>query len=164
MITIRDQYMLDLLIIGSQLPQEEIIQYEAFTGEKYDHQVMAARAFQLPGPRWTFAAPSFPLVTGGCARLHKGTYRSWFLAQPAAWSKEWCGDVTKATADIVKGMMDQPHVNRLETICLASREKARLWYSKVGLEYESTLRGYGCNGEDAVTYVGVKKPPASKVN
>ena len=134
MITIRDSRILDILIVGFDLPQEEKDQIAAFGGDmQWDHQRIAALCWQLPGPKWTFITPdNRPIVTGGLTRLHKGVYRSWFMASD--------------------------HVHRIETLVLASREKARAWYNKVGLQYESTLSSYGVNGEDAALYVALKKP------
>lgn len=157
MITIRESKILDILIVGCDLPQEEKDQIVAFGGAEFDHQRIAALCWQLPGPKWSFVkADGTPIVTGGLTRLHKGVYRSWFMASPEAWSQTNAGGVTRCTIEVIQGMLKSDHVHRIETLVLASREKARAWYNKVGLEYESTLRNYGVNGEDAALYVAFK--------
>lgn len=160
MITIRDSRILDILIVGFDLPQEEKDQIAAFGGDmQWDHQRIAALCWQLPGPKWTFITPdNRPIVTGGLTRLHKGVYRSWFMASPEAWTRDHAAGVTACTKEVVEGMLKSDHVHRIETLVLASREKARAWYNNVGLQYESTLSSYGVNGEDAALYVALKKP------
>ena len=78
------------------------------------------------------------------------------MAGAEAWSGDNVGGVTRCTIEVIQGMLKAEHVHRIETLVLASREKARAWYNTVGLEYESTLRNFGVNGEDAALYVAFK--------
>jgi hypothetical protein len=47
-------------------------------------------------------------------------------------------------------------VRRLETVTLATRTRARAWYERLGLHYESTASKASASGQDLVTYVAFR--------
>ena len=156
---VTDTSLVDLLVVCRGLPQDEIEQIEAFTGQPFDVEEIAVQTYTMPGPKWTCRVreTSEPLVVGGFIQVGASIWRSFFLANERAW-KEYGGEVTRHTKEAVEGIArGQEHI-RLETIALASRKIARRWYERIGLEYEGTMRSYGVGGEDAVMYIKVHKP------
>ncbi len=149
--------LVDILVVGKALPQDEIEQIEAFSGESYDVQTNALRLMNASGPKWTVRVKETgePLVVAGIVQIGSNIWRTWFLANQRAWDK-YGREVSFHTAKMRKQLLKgQQHI-RIETLCLASRSKAREWYKAVGMKYESTLTCYGVNGESAVMYVSIQ--------
>jgi len=150
---IRDTSLVDILVVCNDLPQDEIEQIEAFSGGYFDSQDMAVQIMSMGGLKWTCfdKETKEPLVVAGFTQIGATVWRSFMLASNKAWA-EYGVEVTlhcrRAVRDLVRG---KQHI-RLETMCLASRYKAREWYPRIGLEYESTLPAYGVAGETAVLY------------
>ena len=77
------------------------------------------------------------------------------LATNKAWD-QFGKEVTKYARDTLNDLVrGQQHI-RIETLCLEEREKARAWYPQIGLQYESTLAGYGAKGQSAVIYTKIQ--------
>lgn len=148
----RDTTLVDVLVVAQGLPQDEIDQIEAFSG-CFDPQNLAMTIMNAPGPKWTCVVKGTnePIVTAGFIQVGINIWRSYMLANARAW-EEFGVEVTLHSRNAVKEMLKgQQHI-RLETVCLASRKKAREWYPRIGLEFESTLKGYGVKGETAVMF------------
>jgi len=148
----RDTTLVDVLVVGRGLPQDEIDQIEALSG-RFDLQDLAMTIMNATGPKWTCVVKETgePIVVAGFIQVGVNIWRSYMLANERAW-KEFGVEVTVHSRNAVKEMVrGQQHI-RLETVCLASRKKAQEWYPKIGLTYESTLPGYGVKGETAVMY------------
>lgn len=147
----------DCLYVAALLPEEERKQIEAFTGG-FDIDATAMSAWRFAGPKWTLVNDEKPfeaLVVGGYAPCRSGVYSSWFMGTAAAW--RYGAEVTEHTHERIQWMLKNG-AHRLETVCLASREQTRRWYEKIGLTYETTLKSYGVNGEDAVCYIALAAP------
>lgn len=156
MITLREPTLLDLLGVCLALPQDEREVYRTLTGQDYDPDAVAADLWHTAGPNWCMAdEQGRPVVVCGYARMQPGVFRSWYLATADAWEKHGA-EVTRITQDIVSGMLKQGGAHRLETITLASKSLARRWYARLGLQFESTLKGFGVGGETAVMYVATR--------
>lgn len=156
MITLREPTLLDVLGVCLALPEDERAAYKALTGQEYDPDAVAADLWAMPGLRWCMADEcGLPVVVCGYARMHPGTFRSWYCATSEAWERHGA-EVTSLTREIICGVLAEPGVNRLETIALASRSRARRWYDRIGLTFESTLQGFGAEGEAAVMYVATR--------
>jgi predicted Zn-dependent protease len=82
------------------------------------------------------------------------------LATERAWA-EFGAEVTQHCKEVVDKVAGSDEFIRIETVCLASRQKATDWYPSIGLEFESTLQSYGVNGENAVMYVRTNQPSKS---
>ncbi len=153
---VTEMTLVDALVVARSIPEDEARQIAAFAGD-IDTQNLALMIANYPGPKWTcrIKETGEPLVVAGFFQIGPATWRSFMLANQRAWD-EFGFEVTmhcrKAVREVQK---DQEHV-RVETVCLASRRAAQEWYPKIGLEYESTMRGYGINGESAVMYVATK--------
>ncbi len=154
---IRDTTLVDILIVCRNLPQDEIDQIEAFSGDPFDAQNMAVQVMSMPGPKWTCIEKEKgePIVVAGFFQIGPTIWRSFMLASDLAWDEYGMEVTLHSRAAVKKLIRGEQHI-RLETMCLASRDKALEWYPKIGLEYESTLPGYGVNGESAVLYTAIQ--------
>lgn len=147
--------LLDTMIVCNGLPEDEIMQIQAFTGCQYDAEAFACESWSSRGPKLAIVnEQNEALVVGGFIPQRPGVYRSWFLARGAAWERG--AEVTQVTHALVQSCLDSG-AHRLETLCLASRAKAQRWYTRVGLQKESTLHKFGAGGEDAVLYVATRE-------
>lgn len=143
----------DALYVCALLPQNERELFQRLSGEAYDADQVAASALATPGPKWVFDAPEAPAAIGGFAPVTPGTWRTWFYATQRAWD-EHGRELTEAVAGLIREALKLAH--RVETVTLADQEKARAWYPRIGLTFESTLPGYGAHGETAVMYVALR--------
>lgn len=127
----------------------------AMTGEAFDADQIAAATVLSPGMHWVFEAPERPVCAGGFVRQRPGVYRTWFVAPDSAWYTHGA-EITRLVRDVIRNTLVEEGVHRIETVTLADRHRARAWYEKIGLTYESTMPKFGANGEDAVMYVAVR--------
>lgn len=153
MITVCEFSLAAALLVCRELPQNERDLYERMHGEKYEPERVAAWAYNVGGLKWTFDAPEAPAAIGGFIPVTPGTFRTWFFATERAW-RDYGRSLTAEVGGLVHEAIQLAH--RVETVTLAAQEKARAWYPRIGLEFESTLRGYGANGEAAVMYVALR--------
>ena len=152
-----DTTLVDFLVVLKGLPADEIEQIEAFSGSEFSVENVANQVFNAGGPRWTIRVKETgePIVVGGLIPVNGAVWRTWFFANQRAWD-EYGREVTVHTAKTLKKMLEGVPNARVETVCLATRRKAQEWYKACGLKYESTMHGYGVNGEAAVIYTAVK--------
>jgi hypothetical protein len=158
MLHLRAPNLLDILAVCLSLPEDERIDYKAFTGRDYDPDEVAAEAWLYNGPKWAISDENDDrkaLVVCGYIPQRPGVYQSWYYAMPEAW-KPHGKEVTDLTRAIIGGMLERD-AHRLETLCLNHRAKALRWYGLLGLQYESTLCKFGANGEDAAMYVALRR-------
>lgn len=143
-----------LLQVCRELPADERHVYRAMTGRPYQSDQVALECFTYLGPRWIAANnEGVPVAAGGFIRQRPGSFRTWFFATAECWQshgKEITGLVKLAIAEL-------PEARRIETLTLANRRDARLWYTRIGLKEEATHASYGADGEDVVVYVAVRK-------
>jgi hypothetical protein len=143
----------DAFLVCQLLPAAERDVYARLHGEVFDAERAAAWAYNVDGLKWVFDIPAAPVAIGGFIPVTPGTFRTWFYATERAWRE--CGkELTEAVAGLIREALKLAH--RVETVTLADQEKARTWYPRIGLEFESTLRGYGANGEAAAMYVALR--------
>ena len=156
---ITDVTLVDLLVVCQGLPEDEIEQIEAFTGNAYDPEHVAVQTYSSNGIKWTcrIKETGEPIVVAGFFQVGVSTWRSFMLANERAWL-EFGAEVTQHCKEVVDKVAGSEEFIRIETICLESRARATAWYPSIGLKFESVLRSYGVNGEDAVMYVRVNEP------
>lgn len=153
-LSLRHPTLLDTLIVCTSLAADEREQIRAFTGEGFNHEVLAAEAWGYRGPKLAIVnEKNEALVVGGFIPQRDGVYRSWFFASTQAWERGQ--EVTQVTADLVRDFLVRD-AHRIETLCLASRARALRWYTRVGLHHEATFRKFGTRGEDAALYVAIR--------
>ena len=150
--------LVDLLTVCMGLPEDEIEQIEAFTGNKFDPEQVAVDIYVSGGMKWTCRVEetSEPIVVAGYFQVSANVWRSFMLASDHAW-EEFGGEVTHHVIGVMKGVTEGKEHIRLETICLAKRKLAQRWYKRIGLTLESKMPSYGVGGEDAVMYVKTNK-------
>ena len=153
----REPRLLDFLMVCRHLPDDEIEQFEAFTGQKYDPDEVAALYHLRPGPKWVLTADGEPIVIAGFDMLRPGVWQDWLFSVPAAWEPANWRFVTKTSRRVMDAML-QGTAHRLQCISLASRVHAHRWYRPLGLELEGTLRSYGIHGEDAKMFSRLRVP------
>src|SRR5262245_36994668 len=133
--------------LAQALPADERAVFEAHTGEAFDPEqfmVGLAEATGGYGSHFTFWDGEKAIAAGGFIPQRPGVVRTWFVAPEETWQThgkeltEWC-------AKLIQQQLDEKLAHRVETVTLVDRIKARAWYERIGLNYESTLRGFGAN-------------------
>lgn len=152
----KNPQLVDFIQVCRQLPTDEIEQFEAFTGEPFNPDLVAAAYALRPGPAWVLTADNEPIVIAGFDMLRPGVWQDWMFSTPVAWEKHW-RTVTKYCRKTMDAML-QSGAHRLQCVSLASRIHAHRWYRPLGLVLEGTLHGYGVNGEDAFMFARLRDP------
>jgi hypothetical protein len=152
----RSPQLVEFIMICNRLPDDERGQYEAFTGEAYDPDRVAASHFLRGGPSWVVVADGEPIVIAGFDMVRDGVWQDWLLSTPVAWERHW-RPVTRLARHVMDFMLQGP-ARRLQCVSLASRIHAHRWYRPLGLRLEGTLSGYGVNGEDALMFSRLRSP------
>jgi hypothetical protein len=146
-----------LLARAVALPPGERELAEALSGEPYDPGAVAAKLKLAPGMHFAFLSENEHVIAAGGFITHgNGVFRTWFLASEASW-EHYGVELTRVVRELIRRMLYDGPARRIETVTLADRTRARDWYPKIGLTYESTMQAYGAQGQDAVMYVAVKK-------
>jgi hypothetical protein len=144
--------------VAANITLDDRTAYLEQVGETFAPDDVAARLWLDPRPRriWTFweTVGNFPAAVGGYVLERPGTWASWFMSTPDAWKRG--NQITAAAAGCVRYMLGEEKATRLETVTLATRTRAREWYERIGLSYESTARKASAGGTDLVTYVAVR--------
>jgi hypothetical protein len=143
--------VVDFLMVCKRLPEDQVEQYEAFTGVTFDPQRVAAEASLQPGLSWVMTFDGEPEVIAGYYEIRKGVWQDWLFSGSRAWEPAHWKAVTRRCRRGMDGML-LSSAHRLQCVSLASRIHAHRWYRTLGLELEGTLRGYGANGEDALMF------------
>jgi len=160
-VTLAEPSLTDFMYICDNLPEDELRQFEAMSGEAFDPDEAAISCHLAPGPKWVaIDKEGRPLAVGGCSQLRKGVWQTWMLVPDSTWETH-ARDLTKHVAALQKQMQDQGH--RIQTLVLSDRERAKAWYDTLGLECEGTLREYGAGGEDFDMYSTVSAVNDEKV-
>jgi hypothetical protein len=148
--------LIELITIARDLPTADVDLYREMTGLNLNPETVAAQLFLSGGPAWGFYKGGRALAAGGYTSRGNGTWVSWFMATGEAWMHPNGRELTELVRQTVAEMFRDPYVMRLETVTLASREKARAWYERIGLTYESTACKASASAQDLVTYVAVR--------
>lgn len=140
----------NLLAVCRELPEDERALWLAMTGTEYNAENVAISLFKSHG--WIIHNGDQPLAAAGYTCMRPGVWRTWMIATPLAWNPYGL-EVTRIVRANIAKLFTDGIAHRVETVTLADRERARDWYPKIGLQFESTHRKYGLHGEDAVFYV-----------
>lgn len=144
----------NLLTICRDLPTDELEAFGKLNSAAFDPTAFAVWALGAPGFNYILHNGDEPLAAAGFLPQRTGVYRTWMLARGLAWSP-YGREVTELVRNSVRDILAEGVAHRVETVTLADRERARDWYSKIGLQFETTLRKYGSRGDDAVLYVAL---------
>lgn len=141
-----------IVYLCANMRADEIVQYEALTGYKFDPEVAAAHMIALPGLKFTVVGPdSIPAAAGGYHEIIPGVWQSWMVGTEEGWRTSW-RSITKATLWLIEGLLEQG-ARRLQTTALESRVQACEWYTRaLGLKMEGVHRAFGANGEDVLAF------------
>lgn len=150
---LRDLNIDNLLTVCRDLPADERELWKAMTGFDFSPEDTAISLLSSTG--WIIHNGDEPLAAAGYSRQRPGVYRTWMLARPLAWDP-YGREVTRIVRDNIARVLSEGIAHRVETVTLADRQRARDWYTKIGLQLETTHRKYGINGEDAVMYVALR--------
>lgn len=151
----KDPMLDDFLAVCLNLCPDEIEQYEAFTGEKYDAGRVAAIYSLHQGPHWTLHIDDVPTVVAGFDEIRPGVYQDWMFSRPEAWSPEHWRRVTRLAKRHMDVML-QTVAHRLQCVSLASRVAAHRWYGVLGLQEGPPLPQYGAGRQDAIMFHRVR--------
>jgi hypothetical protein len=144
----------DYLRVCLALPEDERQQYAAMAGAPFDAEIVAAALMLASGPKWTiYDGRKYAIAVGGYLEERPGVWRSWMAATDECWTPENAEGVTAICVGAMQSMFYDHGAHRLETVCLATRKRARSWYTRhLGLKYEGLLRQAGVGGEDVAIY------------
>ncbi|MBP8233985.1 MAG: hypothetical protein KAY22_16935 [Rhizorhabdus sp.] len=146
----------DIWKLAHRLSLREKLAFERLAGAAYDPAALAVRLIQNPGISFAGRDDMGEVqAAGGFQSLRPGVWRTWFMATEDAWRHHGAA-VTEITAGVIARMLAEDLAHRIETVTLADAKVARRWYERIGLSYESTLRGYVNVDTDAVMYAAVK--------
>jgi hypothetical protein len=153
---LREPTLLDILIVRTNIPDDEIDQMHAFTGRHETPEDTAARLWRMPGMKWAIAAGDERAVAvGGLIEIRPGVAETWFLATQQAWVPK--SNLSALVRTVKDDALTLWGWHRIETYCLASREQAHTWYTFcIGLRCEATLEGFCADGRDAKLYTAVR--------
>lgn len=141
----------DIMACACDLRDEEWEQIVQFGGLR-DVDSLIVHAHGLPGPKWAFVDDAdHAIAVGGYVPFSTTTYRIWMLPTARGW-RDYGKAITAMAAQQNKVMLDSG-AQRLETVCLSSRERAHRWYTTIGMHRESTLKRYCIDGSDAAMFV-----------
>lgn len=143
-----------VMAVIQQMPEDERVLFKAMTGDDFDAENVLVAMADLPGTHHLFWVGDKPIAVGGFIPQRKGVFRTWFIAPDSAWTDHG-EDLTETCKSLISGMLEDGLAHRIETVTLADRAKARAWYERIGLAFESTQRKYGSDGQDAVMYVAL---------
>ena len=144
--------MLHLLHLCSQARPDEIAQYEALVGRRWDIDAVAVDHYNRIGVKFALLAPDgMPIAAGGWDPIIPGVWQSWMVGTMDNWDRHW-RSLTKATRHVMDVLMDDG-ARRLQTNALASRTAACRWYEKgLKMRPEGVMHNFGVNGEAVAMY------------
>lgn len=145
----------EILQVCLEAMPDEREQCEAFFGEPYNAQILAARIALSPGPSWVLYDGEKPIVIAGFEPIRRGVWQDWMVSTPAAWSEQNWRGVTRHVRRVMNQML-AAGAHRLQCISLRSRIQAHRWYKTVGLKNPVLLESYGVDGQDALMFARIK--------
>lgn len=154
---VRECRLLDLIHVCRNMRPDEVEQTLAFGyREQYDPEATAAALYSSPGPKVTIVGKDgMPILCGGAMEIGPGTMQGWQVATMDGWEQDW-RLITRVTRWFM-GEMFASGTRRLQIIALVSRVNACAWYKKgLKMTAEGVTRGYGRNGEDALTFARLR--------
>lgn len=145
-----------ILYLAERMRDEEKEQFCALAYRDSFDPDEAARAFiNIPGVKFCLVdAEGFALAAGGFEQIAPAVWQSWMLGSYEGW-EHW-RDLTKATRWLM-GQLFNSGARRLQTSCLASRQKASEWFTRsLGMTHEGTRRDFGYGGQDVLDFALIR--------
>ncbi len=156
MMTLARPTILDLLHLCHNARPDEIVQYEALTGNEWTTAFVANEIYNQPGLKFVVLRDDVPIVAGGYRPLIAGVWDSWMVGTMADWETHW-RSITKFSRKVMELMFEENGARRLQTCALASRTKTCEWYVRaLKMQQEGILRGFGVGGEDVAMFSRIR--------
>jgi len=145
--------MIDLLRICRDARPDEMEQYEALVGLKWNSETVVNDLFNRDGPQFSLMVDDLPIAVVGWQPLINGVWQAWMVGTMENWDKYW-RSITKLCRQTVDIMFAYEGTRRLQIAVLASRTKTCEWYIRgMKFHYEATMKDFGVGGEDMSIYV-----------
>lgn len=122
-----------------------------------DRAAFALDRCAAPGPKWCFTVDSWAIAVGGFTIGRPGVASAWVVATPEL--ETHARDVLMVVKRLVKRVMVNPDVRRLEAYCRESWPGAVRFAEHVGLQREGRHPGT-CSDGGAVISLGITKGEA----
>lgn len=162
MTTLANPSMVDLLKLCCNPIEEEVEQYIEMTGQDWVVDEVACDLYTKDGMKFVLLDDdNEPIAAGGFDPVIPGVWQSWMLTTPAAWTTHGLA-VTKQTRKVMDRLFEPSElgyrVRRVQTMALASREKACKWYEKgLRMTLESISKQFGTSGKDFACYTRLRE-------
>lgn len=143
----------DYCYLTKNMRPDEIEQWEAVTGSKYDSNSCALGLASIPGLKFTIIdKKGYPVCVGGFEEIRPKVFQCWMAGTMDGWAKHW-RVMTKFTRRIMDDMFESGQAQRIQIYALSSRTEAHRWYEK-GLQcaYEGEHPYFFAGGQSAVCY------------
>lgn len=145
----------DYLQVCHEACPDQIEQYEALAGDKFEPDVIATKLFLQDGPAWTIYVDDKPVLVAGFTQIRPGVWQDWLVSNARAWEKDVYVGVSRRVRKVMDAML-KTEAHRLQCISLRSRIQAHEWYRVLGLRQEGVLEAYGVDGQDALMFARVR--------
>lgn len=140
--------------VAHRMREDERAQWCATTGrEVYDAELCARTLALTPGIHFVLVGvDGFPFAVGGLEQIRPRVWQTWAAAVEGSWDTHW-RTITRECRRQFRALFASGEAQRIETVALASRTRAREWYERgLGQRCEGTLRRYFADGQDGVIY------------
>jgi hypothetical protein len=142
----------DLLVLAYCPRQDEVQQYEAIYGRKWEADAVAHDLYGRPGVKFCLRDENdSPICAAGFDQISPGVWHDWMIGTQDGWDNHWM-TITKAGRKIIDTLFEDGAV-RIQTAAIESRALACKWYVKgLKMRYAGTVPGYAANGDNVVLY------------
>lgn len=150
---------MDLAWLAARMREDEKAQWCALTGrDEYDPDLAARNFIAMPGLTFClYDRQTMPIAAGGFIEVRPKVWQTWMVGTDEGWAQYWRA-ITKYARSLGDGLFRDGLAVRIETVALASRERAHRWYAKgMRQHFEGRHACWFPNGEDAVTYARTRK-------
>lgn len=154
--TLESPTLLDFLCVCARLRGDNVDEYLASTfNDRYDPDVAAMEFASREGPKFVYRAPDGqPVCIGGFRSVSPGVMEAWMICAPD-WDQHWRG-ITKHARGLIRLLLENGSIHRIEHRCMASRVDAMRWYRVLGLNQERIARSSGKHGQDMADFARVR--------
>jgi len=145
----------DALYVCRNMAPLERREREALLGD-FDVEAHAVDLWRSAGIKYTCfdAVSGRAVVIGGVNESFSGVGQTWMCS-----TQEWAiavREVTRYSRRVFKSLLET-ELHRIETLSAAFKTDAHRWFKLLRLEYESTARRLGRNGEDFYRFARLRE-------
>ncbi len=149
--------LLDIMKLCASARPDEIQQYEALVGRKWELDDVVAGHQSRIGVKFALLDDAGePVCAAGWEPVIPGVWNGWMVGTMPHWERYW-RPITMHCNRIMRMLLDDG-ARRLEIGALESREKTCEWYERgLKMSVEGVKRGFGVNGENMVLYARLQE-------